>query len=322
MFILGLQGSPRVKGNTRFLLSAFMTEAEKLGVRTHVIDVNKAKVAPCRGCGYCEKHGVCIIDDEMKTVVNPLLRQADVIVLATPIFFYNATGQVKIVIDRSQTFWSRHYKLNLADPARNYRRGFLLSLGATRGKNLFDGLILTAKYFFDAAGAGYNGSLTYHRIEEPGDMEKHSGVLEDVKREAVQLISPLLNRKKILFACRENACRSQMAAAFAQHLAGGKIEAFSAGSSPAAAINPVMEEVMGEKGLDMAFRRPQSIEAAVADTKPDIIVTMGCGEACPAIPGAKHEDWALDDPAGQSIDFMRNIRDDVEKKVQHLVDAL
>ena len=322
MFILGLQGSPRIKGNTRFLLSVFMAEAEKLGARTHTIDVNKVQVAPCRGCAYCEKHGVCSIDDEMKTIVNPLLRQADVIVPATPIFFYNATAQLKILIDRSQTFWSRHYKLNLIDPARNYRRGFLLALGATRGKNLFDGLKLTAKYFFDAAGAAYNGSLTYHRIENPGDMQKHPSVQDDIKREATQLISPLLNRKKVLFACRENACRSQMAAAFAQHLAGEKIEAFSAGSSPAAEINPVMEEVMGEKGLDMACRRPRSIEAAVADTRPDIIVTMGCREACPAIPGAKHEDWALDDPAGQSIDFMRNIRDEIEKKVLNLINSL
>ena len=90
MFVLGLQGSPRKKGNTRFLLSSFMAEAEKLGARTHVIEVTKKNIDPCIGCGYCEKNGYCVNQkDDMMPEIYPLFREADVIVVASPIYFYN-----------------------------------------------------------------------------------------------------------------------------------------------------------------------------------------------------------------------------------------
>ena len=323
MLVLGLQGSPKKKGNTSFLLSVFMGEAEKLGARTHVIEVSKKNITPCIGCAFCEKNGYCVNqDDDMKPEIYPLLREADVIVIASPIYFYNVTAQLKALIDRCQALWSRKYKLKLTDPARNYRRGFLLALGATKGKNLFEGVNLTVKYFFDAVGAGFEGSLTYRRVEYPGDMEKHPTVIEDAKEAVNGLLSPLLGRKKILFACRENACRSQMAGAFAQHLAGDKIEVSCAGSEPAKKINPDMVEVMQEKGIDMAFRRTRSLNEAIAESGPEIIVTMSCGEECPFVPGAERQDWDLPDPAGKPIDFMRNVRDEVEKRVKGLINEL
>ncbi len=323
MLVLGLQGSPKKRGNTSFLLSTFLEEAEKLGARTHVIEVSNKKIAPCIGCGFCEKNGYCINqDDDMKPEIYPLLREADVIVLASPIYFYNVTAQLKALIDRSQALWSRKYKLKLTDPARNYRRGFLLSLGATKGQNLFEGVHLTAQYFFDAVATSYEGSLAYRQIEYPGDMEKHATVIGDVAEAVNGLLSPLLGRKKILFACRENACRSQMACAFAQHLAGDKIEVSCAGSEPAKEINPDMVEVMREKGIDMAFRRTRSLNEAIAGSGPEIIVTMGCGEECPFVPGAEIQDWDLLDPAGKSIEFMRNVRDEIEKKVKGLISEL
>lgn len=320
MLVLGLQGSPRKNGNTDYLLSTFMNEAEKSGALTHVIEVAKKKITPCKGCGFCEKKGFCITqDDDMFHEVYPLLRKADVIVAATPIFFYSATAQLKALIDRSQAFWSRKYVLKLSDPARNYRRGFLLSIGATRGKKLFEGVSLTAKYFFDAVSARFDGSLTYKGVEAPGDIRNHPTVHDDVKIAVESLLSPLLARKKVLFACRENACRSQMAAAFAQYFVGDKIEALCGGSEPADKINPVMVEVMQEKGIDMAFRKPRSIEQAISEQSPEIIITMGCGEACPVVPGAKNLDWDLPDPAGEPIDVMRNVRDEIEKKVVKLI---
>ncbi|MBL7179214.1 MAG: NAD(P)H-dependent oxidoreductase [Desulfobacterales bacterium] len=323
MFVLGLQGSPRKKANTNFLLSAFMNEAEKLGARTHVIEVVKKNIKFCIGCGFCEKNGYCITqDDDMKPEIYPLFRAADVILLASPVYFYNVTAQLKALIDRSQALWSRKYKLNLTDPARNFRRGFLLSLGATKGKNLFEGVILTAKYFFDAVGAGYNGSLTYWQIENSGDMAKHPTVHEDVEKAVADLVKPLQGRKKVLFACRENACRSQMAGTFAQIFGGDKLEVFTGGGSPVDKINPVMVEVMEEKGVDMAFRRPQSLEAAIATLQPELIITMGCGEKCPFVPGARVQDWDLPDPAGKGIDFMRNVRDKIEKRVKDLISSL
>ncbi|MCD6584720.1 MAG: arsenate reductase ArsC [Desulfobacteraceae bacterium] len=132
----------------------------------------------------------------------------------------------------------------------------------------------------------------------------------------------MLKRKKILFACRENATRSQMAKAFARYHAGGEVDVSSAGSLPAKNINPVMEESMRESGIDVAFEKPCSIDDAVARTRPDMIITMGCGEACPFIPGVEYEDWDLPDPAGKPIAFVRNIRDEIEKRVKNLIEKL
>ncbi|MBN1931001.1 MAG: NAD(P)H-dependent oxidoreductase [Desulfobacterales bacterium] len=319
MLVLGLQGSPRKNGNTHFLLSSFMNEAEKLGARTIIVEVDKKNIIPCKEYYICEKDGFCPIDDDMNKEIYSLLRQADLIVAATPIFFYGTTAQLKALIDRGQALWARRYKLKLNDPGRKWRRGFLLALGATKGQNLFQGVSLTAKYFFDAVGAGYEGSLTYRQIENPGDMEKHPTVHEDVEKTVKDLLEPFINRKKILFACRENACRSQMAAAFVQYVAGDKVETLSGGSSPANRINPLMVEVMQEKGMDMAFRKPKSIAEVMETDRPDMMITMGCEEQCAFIPDIKRQNWNLPDPAGKSIDFMRNVRDEIEKRVLNLI---
>lgn len=320
MLVLGLQGSPRKNGNTRFLLSAFMKAADELGVRGRMIEVDEKYIVPCKEYLVCEKEGFCPIDDDMRKEIYPLFRQADIIVLATPIFFYGVTAQLKALIDRGQMLWARRYRLKLKDPGRKWRRGFLLALGATRGENLFAGVSLTARYFFDAVGAVYAGSLTYRRIEKPGDMERHPTVHEDVKKAAESLLRPLLGRKKILFACRENACRSQMASAFTQYLAGDKIEVLHGGMNPARRIDPVMVEVMKEKGIDMAFRRPKSIQDALKNGLPDKVVSMGCDDACPVFQGVEFMDWAMPDPAGKPIDCMRRVRDAIERKVIQLVE--
>ena len=322
MLVLGFQGSPRKKGNTSFLLSSFMQAVEQFGVQTKIIDVAQKNIIPCKEYVVCEKKGYCPIDDDVKTEIYPLIRQAEVVVLASPIFFFNMTAQLKAVVDRCQLFWARKYKLKLTDPAKQTKRGFLLSVGASKGKSLFEGLQLTAKYFFAAIDARFEGSLTYREIEGPKDMAKHPQVLEDVEKAAAQLVKPLLDRKKILFACRENACRSQMASAFAQYLAGDKFEVLNGGSKPAEKINPDMIKVMHEKGIDMAFRSPQNIETAISNNNPEIIVTMGCKEECPFVPGARILDWDLPDPAGKPLDFMRRVRDDIEINVKNLIKDL
>ena len=322
MLVLGFQGSPRKKGNTSFLLSTFMQAAESLGAQTRIIDVTQKNIIPCKEYVVCEKKGFCPIDDDIKTEIYPLIRQAEVVVLASPIFFFNMTAQLKAVVDRCQLFWARKYKLKLTDPAKKTKRGFLLSVGASKGKSLFEGLQLTARYFFDAIDARFEGSLTYREIEGPKDMSKHPKVMADVKKAAADLIEPLIGRKKILFACRENACRSQMASAFAQYLAGDKFEVINGGSQPADQVNPDMVKAMHEKGIDMALRVPQSIESAIINNTPDFIVTMGCGEACPYVPGAQMLDWDLPDPAGKPLDFMRKVRDEIENNVKNLIKEL
>lgn len=319
MLILGLQGSPRKKGNTRFLLDTFMQSAQKRGARTRVVDVTRKEIIACKELVVCEKKGYCPIEDDVLREIYPLLREAEIVVLASPIFFYNMTAQLKAVVDRCQTFWARKYRFKLSDPAKPMRKGFVLSVAASRGKNLFEGLLLSAKYFFDAIDASFEGSLTYRGIEGPKDMANTPEAVEEIDQAVAGLLEPFADRIPVLFACRENACRSQMAAAFAQYLAGDRLEVLNGGSQPAEKINPDMAAVMQEKHIDMAYRSPQSIDTALESATPQVIVTMGCGEQCPAVPGAQHLDWDVADPAGQPIETMRRIRDEIENRVQALI---
>lgn len=318
MLVLGLQGSPRKKGNTEFLLSLFLEEARKHGAQTHVVNACQQHIEPCREFTTCEKKGFCPIRDDMDPVIYPLLRKADVVVPASPVFFYNVTAQLKALIDRSQTLWARYYRLKLTDPKRAMRRGFMLCQGATKGKNLFLGVDLTAKYFFDAVGARYSGSLYYWQVEHRGDMERHPSVREDVAAAVADLLKPFSGRRKILFAGGRNAARSQMAAAFAQMLGGERVDARSCGDRPAEKVDPLMETVMAEKGIDMGFRVPESMETALAAGPPEMIVATGCGRI-PAAPGAERIDWDLPDPEGLDVGGMRSLRDEIERRVSELI---
>jgi multimeric flavodoxin WrbA/protein-tyrosine-phosphatase len=321
MFVIGLQGSPRLKGNTSILLSAFMDEAERLGANAHCIHASRVKVSPCVECGNCEEKGFCAIDDDMQNIFT-MLRRADVIVMATPIFFYGPTAQLKALIDRTQTLWARKYVHKLVDPGRKWRIGLLFSVGATRGQNLFDGVELTAKYFFDAVGASFGGSLLYRKVEKAGEIANHSTALEDARAMAKKVVRPFLNRKKVLFVSTEDACRSQMASAFMQYYAGDRIEVESGGSAPAEQINPVMEQVMAEKGIDVAYRKPKPIEDAVRYGAPEMVISTGGEEASLHFPGVTKRKWAVPDPAGKPIDFMCGIRDEVEGNVRRLIEEI
>jgi arsenate reductase len=125
----------------------------------------------------------------------------------------------------------------------------------------------------------------------------------------------------VLFVCVHNAGRSQIAAGFLQHLAGDRIEVRSAGSAPADSINPVAVEAMAEVGIDITANTPKILTTeAVQDS--DVVITMGCGDACPYFPGKRYEDWKLDDPAGQGIDAVRTIRDEIRARVEALIASL
>lgn len=126
---------------------------------------------------------------------------------------------------------------------------------------------------------------------------------------------------RIVFLCVHNAGRSQMAAALARHHGGDRVEVFSGGSDPAASVNAVAVEAMAEVGIDMATARPQRwTDDVVAGA--DVVITMGCGDTCPVFPGVRYEDWPLDDPAGQTIDAVRPIRDEIEERVRGLLASL
>lgn len=128
-------------------------------------------------------------------------------------------------------------------------------------------------------------------------------------------------RPTILFLCVHNAGRSQMALGWAEHLAGERARVLSGGSEPAERINPVAVEAMAELGIDIArqFPKPWTDEAVRAA---DVVVTMGCGDACPYFPGTRYEDWALQDPAGRPIEDVRAIRDDIGRRVEALLRSL
>ena len=319
MFILGLQGSPRNKGNTGILLSAFMEEAKRLGAITHIVDVAGEGVTPCLGCGVCEKKGYCPIDDNMQEIYF-LLRRADIIVMATPIYFYGPTAQLKALIDRTQALWARSSIHKLADPGTRQRKGVLLAVGATKGKNLFDGTMLSSRYFFYAAGAEPSGAITVRQVDKAGEINNRPDSLDKARKLAVELVSPYLVRKRALFIDRENICQSQMAGAFARLYYGDEFEVETAGTSPGSKIDPIMEEVMMEKGIDMAWLRPKSLEEASASfgRPADMVISMGCGDQLPQYPGAEFEEWGLHDPSGKSIDSIREIRDSIFEKVRRM----
>ena len=125
----------------------------------------------------------------------------------------------------------------------------------------------------------------------------------------------------VLFVCVHNAGRSQMAAGYLQHLAGERVRVLSAGSAPASALNPVAVAVMAEDGIDISANTPQVLTDGDVKAS-DVVITMGCGDACPIFPGTRYEDWKLDDPAGQGIEQVRPIRDDIRGRVEQLLAEL
>lgn len=125
----------------------------------------------------------------------------------------------------------------------------------------------------------------------------------------------------VLFVCVHNAGRSQMAAGFLTHLAGDAIEVRSAGSAPADRINPAAVEAMAEVGIDISGRTPTKLTYEAVDAA-DVVITMGCGDACPVLPGTSYRDWKLDDPAGKGVDAVRPIRDEIRTRVEALIAEL
>jgi protein-tyrosine-phosphatase len=129
------------------------------------------------------------------------------------------------------------------------------------------------------------------------------------------------DKPRILFVCVHNAGRSQMAAGYAQALGGDRVEVVSAGSEPADQLNPHAIAVMAEEGIDIAGEQPK-ILTTDAVREADAVITMGCGDTCPIFPGKRYEDWELTDPAGQPIDTVREVRDDIKTRVQALLGSL
>jgi arsenate reductase len=132
---------------------------------------------------------------------------------------------------------------------------------------------------------------------------------------------PMSRRPSVLFVCVHNAGRSQMAAAYLTHLAGDALEVRSAGSEPADRVNPAVVEAMAEEGIDVSAETPKVLTVDAVQAS-DVVITMGCGDTCPVFPGKRYLDWRLDDPAGQGIDAVRPIRDEIRTRIKGLLAEL
>ncbi|EWT05605.1 phosphotyrosine protein phosphatase [Intrasporangium chromatireducens Q5-1] len=131
----------------------------------------------------------------------------------------------------------------------------------------------------------------------------------------------MTDKPSVLFVCVHNAGRSQMAAAYLTALSGGHVEVRSAGSAPADQVNPSAVAAMAEEGIDITAERPKVLTTEAVQES-DVVITMGCGDACPIFPGKRYEDWELDDPAGKGLESVRLIRDEIKARILALMDSL
>ncbi len=197
MKVLGILGSPRKGGNTELLLEEALKGAETEGAETERLRLTEFEIIPCRECLACYQDGNCILLDDMSKIY-PKLLEADIIILASPIFFYGVTAWAKGLIDRCQALWARKY--HLKDPALGIegkkRKGFFISAGGTKGQKVFDGAILTAKYFFDVLNARYAGELVIREVDAKGDILKHPETLKEAFEAGKKLVSELKKERK------------------------------------------------------------------------------------------------------------------------------
>ena len=186
MKVLGIMGSPRIKGNTDLLLDEALKGAQSQQAEVEKTVVDKLKISPCREYHGCLRDGNCVIRDDMDDIY-PKLLDADAIIVASPIFFYSVSAQLKALIDRCQALWSRKYVLkNLNVPLR---KGMFIAVGATRGEKLFEGPVLTVKYFFKAINVDYADELLIRGIDKRGEIKEHPTALADAFELGKRLVS-------------------------------------------------------------------------------------------------------------------------------------
>ena len=180
--ILVLLGSPRKKGNSTTLANQIVKGAESAGAEVETIYLNGLKIRPCQGCYACKKEGSkgCVVDDDMQSLY-PKIVASDALVIATPVYWFNMTAQTKIFMDRCQSLWVKKYWIENLAPGgcKASRRGLFISVGATRGKKLFDGTLLSVKYFFDVLDMSLWKALLYRGLDFEGDVQKHPEYMQE-----------------------------------------------------------------------------------------------------------------------------------------------
>lgn len=176
MKVLGIMGSPRIRGNSDLLLDEALKGAQSQGAEAEKIIVDKLKIAPCREYYGCLKDGNCVIRDDMDGLY-PKILDADAVIIASPIFFYTVSAQLMLLISRCQALWARKYVLKNMDIP--LKKGAFIAVGATKGVKLFDGPKLTIKYFFQAINAEYTEELLIRGVDKRGEIKEHPTALAD-----------------------------------------------------------------------------------------------------------------------------------------------
>ena len=175
-----VNGSPRKGGNTDILTDTLLESILEHGGSAEKIRLVKTKVKPCLECGGCDETGRCIIEDDGNDLFDKIA-EARVLVVASPIFFYNITAITQAMVERSQACWVRKYLLKQGPWGGRRRKGIFISVGATKGKMLFDGVVRVMKYFFDAVDADYQGALLYRNTEAKGAIKRNTAAMENMK---------------------------------------------------------------------------------------------------------------------------------------------
>lgn len=190
--ILAIYGSPRRKGNTTLLLKRAVEGAREAGAGVEEIVLRDLKISPCLEIYGCKETGRCAIKDDFQGIYDKLLA-CDGLMLASPVFFYAVSAHTKILMDRCQSLWVRRYWLEKTPFGQREfkRKGLFISAGATRGKKLFDGVLLTVRYFFDALDMELWSSLLFRELDFEGDVLKHPDYLEEAYATGQRFIQSL-----------------------------------------------------------------------------------------------------------------------------------
>jgi multimeric flavodoxin WrbA len=190
--ILAIYGSPRRTGNTAVLLKHAVEGARSAGAQVEEIVLRELKLSPCLEIYGCKKTGRCVIQDDFQGIYDRLLA-CDGLMLASPIFFYTVSAHTKILMDRCQSLWVKKYWIDQTPffPKVVKRKGLFISVGATQGKKLFHGTLLTVRYFFDAFDAVLWKSLLYRRLDFEGDVYKHPDYLQEAHAAGKEMVHDL-----------------------------------------------------------------------------------------------------------------------------------
>ncbi|WP_300667379.1 flavodoxin family protein [Desulfoluna sp.] len=275
MLAVGLQGSPRKGGNNSHTLGLFLKRLESKGFQTVTLPIPQLKFAFCIGCGSCEKNGWCIFDDDYALKIAPMLRRAEIIVMASPVYFYGPSGQLKAAMDRGQMLWSRKYRLKLNDPSKKRRRGYILSSAATYGDDLFTAFVLNARYFFDAIDASYVGALTFRGAESKNALAHRKDTESRVYAAADLAVGPLAPpKRRLLFVCRDGAIKSRIAWAMATSSSPPSTWIRHAGTEPEAHLKTRCDTWMERKKTDIRYIPVCELHESLDTFSPNLVVDM------------------------------------------------